>query len=49
MTAGGRGGLRGGRRAGHGRCILALYRSAAQPAMTEWGDSWRRPSAGRAS
>ena len=20
-----------------GRCILALYRSAAQPAMTEWG------------
>jgi pimeloyl-ACP methyl ester carboxylesterase len=21
-----------------GRCILALYRSAAQPAMTEWGD-----------
>ena len=21
-----------------GRCILALYRSAAQPAMTAWGD-----------
>ena len=21
-----------------GRCILALYRSAAQPKMTEWGE-----------
>ena len=30
-----------------GRCILALYRSAAQPAMTDWGASWRPPSAGR--
>ena len=31
-----------------GRCILALYRSAAQPKMTEWGASWRPPSAGPA-
>jgi pimeloyl-ACP methyl ester carboxylesterase len=25
-----------------GRCILALYRSAAQPKMTEWGDELER-------
>jgi pimeloyl-ACP methyl ester carboxylesterase len=24
------------------RCILALYRSAAQPAMTKWGDELER-------
>ena len=32
-----------------GRCILTLYRSAAQPAMTEWGASSRLRSAGPAS
>jgi hypothetical protein len=25
-----------------GRCILALYRSAAQPAMAEWGKEFAR-------
>ena len=28
-----------------GRCILALYRSAAQPAMTRWGDELPKAAA----
>ena len=37
MTRGRRPVVRRGGDAEMGRCILALYRSAAQPAMTEWG------------
>jgi hypothetical protein len=30
-----------------GRCILALYRSAAQPAMAKWGNTSRTPRPAR--